>query len=196
MSNSDHIKDREFKKFFPLLGAPALRVGAPGGVEVTEKAHWMIHRGDFFSGGHIFQNVSDLQIRYILFKTGTDANAEFDVVFTAITAGNAILSIFEDAEVSDNGTPVNISPNNRINQKPPQAELFFSPTVTNEGNRINGEKLLVGGRGNQASGASSSLFDNEMIINQNTNYLIKIVNVGGNNALLAGYVTYYIERFA
>lgn len=184
--------DLEIAKFFKNFFGTNVRVGCEGGVETVDKTHQMIHRGDLFSAGHIFESVSDNSSRYILFKA--DEGVEIHLVLSATTRGNARFYIYEDPQLTTNGTPLTISSHNRRMIKPSQAQVWHTPTFSNKGDQINGTHLVAGGSGNQAVGASTRLFNNELVLDSEKFYLFEIENRAGNNSTIAGYATYYIER--
>jgi hypothetical protein len=192
MSMSDHIKDREYAKFFEAFFGTTLRVGATGGVETIDKMHQSVHRGDFFSGGQVFTGVSDNASRFIMLRSELGANVH--CVFSTVTRGDAISYIYEAPTITSDGTPLNLTNHNRKNIKPPEALAFHTPTIAAKGDQMNGAQLVSGGRGNQATGASDQIFDNELILKEGVNYLFEVENKAGNNAVMGLYISYYIER--
>jgi hypothetical protein len=192
MSLPGNIIDREHGKFFSSSFGATLRVGSERGIETLDRVHRAIHSGDFFTGGHVFENVPDGASRFILFRA--DASSEIHCAFSSVTKGDAISYVYEGAETSNDGTPLAMSAHNRRNIKSQESAVFHTPTITDTGLQLNGAQLISGGRGNQAVGSSAELFNNEIILKSNVNYLFEVTNRAGNNSALGLYVSYYIER--
>lgn len=106
-----------------------------GWFRVITGQDWFIHQGKhFFVKG--VMDVEDLgTVVYMMFitpDTATEINA-----FALVTAESQfLLEIYEDAQVSDNGTPITYFNNNRNSAVTAELRPFSSPTVTDEGTLI------------------------------------------------------------
>ena len=114
------------------------------------------------------------------------------VLSAASNDSQTIPELYENTEVSDNGTEVLASNFNRNYEDNPLAKIYKSPTVVDAGFKFVSRRILSGGQG--AFRVSSEVVDNiERVFKANTNYLVRIIADGGGTDIVATGVFYEEE---
>jgi hypothetical protein len=162
----------------------------------VDMASDFVFRGLHYFSGFQLEPIAVATVHNYLFKTG---NTEIVINSQDLIArsGDFNFTIFEDAVVSADGTPITIQNSNRpLNGNAdfvPTVGFFDTPTITNDGN------LLVNfpAYGNDGAGAQGKPsvniggFGKEFVLKKNTNYLMRIAN---NLALsLESYIAFEVN---
>lgn len=147
--------------------------------------HQLIHEGYGFHASEKISSLTNGSSYNLLLQT---SNTETHLLITHIdsTAAPCDIFIFEDAIVSNVGTPVSVHNTNRINQLPYNGRLYHTPTITNDGTQL--EYHIINGA--KQSGGSSEVFDFEWVLKPNSNYLIRLTN-NSTGTLDAGYELFW-----
>ena len=145
--------------------------GFPGSIVITPELQEHGHFGELFSTGAYDLSLGAGANLDILFRTGAH---EAHMQASGQASQSVLAQMFEDITVSADGTPLGISPRNRIIIKTPLSTAFLTPTITVLGTPVF-DGYIEGGTGGQASGGSLAGFS-EWILKPNTNYLARIAN--------------------
>jgi hypothetical protein len=192
MSLPNNITDREMNKFVPSNSRPdrnSIEVivdNFPTLYTIINLEHKYTHIGRFFSASHLFKGVNNNTKVYIAFRSTIAAH----VLPFIKSRGNGIFVIYENSNLESDGTSMPVLNHNRNSSNISSMTAFYNPVINSLGTKLNGENLLTGGSGNQASGDTSS-FTNEIIIKPNTNYLLELENTGGNNMDMTLAIRFY-----
>lgn len=113
------------------------------------------------------------------------------VILAAITADvEVLLSLYEDSQVSANGTELSI-----INYKRtgtvyhPNAKMYKSPTVDSYGTALIDEEFIPGGN----FGGSSSDKRECFILKENSNYIFSVKNNSTSDGSVGAVASFYEE---
>lgn len=154
--------------------------------------HDRVHAGRFYSTQYLALSVSNDAYIDILLKTDRHG---VHTVFEAAAGGDAIAELYEETEVSSDGTQIGIVNHNRklAASHPTLIEAYHSPTVTNVGVKLS-EKMTPGGTGGSAIGAtghSEGRAGTEWILKPDVNYLLRLTNKAGNAQFLQLALSFY-----
>lgn len=141
---------------------------------VVDYAHHETHEGD-----HYFycENVTlgSGAIRNILINVA-NSNKWPHMVWTIRSSGEANMVLYEETTTSSDGTAVNERNHNRNSIKTSITQVFHTPTITADGTQICTEHF---GSGQNAGGASRG--ETEIILKQNTKYLLRVTSEAAAN---------------
>lgn len=183
--------------FIVLSGAP--NDGGPLSVDeitsaltVIDTVHHEVHEGETFQACYKTPDASPLADNAsidLLFIVG----ARFPhFTFTAAAGADAEVRLYEGTTVSANGTGISVMNMKRI---PPimiaGVAAFHTPTITTLGTMLI-EALLPGGTGGNSAGGIARA-GTEWDLNTNTNYLLRLINRGGNNQPASIVAQWYEE---
>jgi hypothetical protein len=105
------------------------------------------------------------------------ANIKVDMVMSSTGGGDSEIFFYENAVVSNNGTPLPIVNLNRNSVGTPALQLFITPTITNAGNQLS-NFFVPGGTGPHSSGNIAAA-GRKWIFKANTIYLLRTYNRAG-----------------
>lgn len=143
--------------------------------------HSKIHQGE---GWEVSIETGDIlpgANYYVLFKTSEGYRPHLRSYEVTATDSPVVIRLFENAEVSTNGSAVSSKNRNRNESDVNGVSVFSQPAVTNEGTRLETDFITSGG--NKIGGNAGSFYE-EWIMKPSTNYLIKITN-NSNNTIKA-----------
>ncbi len=129
------------------------------------------HEGELFTTGSTNLALGAGANIDILFRTGAN---EVHIQASGQASQSVEAQMFEDVVVSADGTPLGISPRNRIVVKTPLSTAFLGPTITDFGTPVFAG-YIQGGTNNNSQGGSLQGFS-EWILKPNTNYLARLAN--------------------
>jgi hypothetical protein len=159
MVNIDH--------FFGLLGRATLEEMA-------------VAQGVYFGTGHYESNVVDAGKLEVLLKMPDAATVETIGLGGVLSSGgNALLEVFLNPTITDDGTALGILQVNQNSALTPNFTSFHSPSLSADGALIF-RTLVPGGTGPSAVGGASSPFQRLMTI-PSANYLIRATNISGQS---------------
>lgn len=134
----------------------------------------LVDEGRMFRNFHKF-DLLDEGIGNILIKTG----AKYTKVFLdAQGNGDCLVEIYKDTTVSADGTPMSAGNFNFNSSNTPVTTWFTGPTITADGTYI-AQTYILGGSGvvtPSATKAAASMEGLDVILEPNTNYLIRFTN--------------------
>jgi len=137
---------------------------------VIENQHFAIHEGKHF----YYRNVVTLANgeSKLFAAIVNDSGIVPHTTVQANSSGEATIDIYENPTLTDNGTAATLR--NRNRNKTDGADcvtLYDTPTASADGNLIEASRF---GEGRDTIGQSRS--DNELILKENTSYLMRITN--------------------
>jgi len=143
--------------------------GTTTALRTVDYAHHEIH-----SGSHYFvKNWMDLtngQVFNFLAVT-SNSTSWAHMLFAFSFEAEAHINIYEDSVVSANGTAVTTRNRNRNSNNTSGLLLYHTPTITDVGTEIEAYKVGSGkGVGGEVRGNA------ELVLKQNTNYIIRLTN--------------------
>ena len=115
----------------------------------------------------------------------TPANVDCHFVFSVSGSGELEFALYEGATVSSNGTPMSVINRNRKSIKTSTMQAFHTPTVTGVGTLLESGYF---GTGKTVGGSNHS--DTEMILKNNTNYLVRITSRSSANNISGKFMWY------
>lgn len=141
---------------------------------MIDEEHARNHAGELFSvWGYNLALANNASIEFLYVVGAKQAH----VMATTRAGGDLEAFLFEGTVVSANGTPATISNRNRASAMAPTTALYQAPTITSDGNRIDGD-LILGGTGGVAPG-TTQIGRVEWIFKPNTIYLGRLKNISG-----------------
>ncbi len=143
-------------------------------------AHQKVHEGRFFSGSYYNSSVADAASINLLIQN-TSQYSHSKIAISA--SGDCLLYLFEDTTFSGAGTAVDMINHNRASSKVFAGTVTHTPTITLDGTQLNGAEFLPGGNKHIGGGAGAG-FENELILDINTNYMFRLTNISGSSAKL------------
>ncbi len=159
-------------------------------LSVTEVEHGMIHLGIHFIIDDYDADVDTGAPKYYLLRTpDTTMRMHFLYVGSASAAG--LFEFFEEPTITDDGTELDAVNNERNSDNTADFDVFVGPTVTDDGARL-AVGLVGGGRGIGATGGVS-VRHNELVLRQNTDYLVKFTTIADNNRVTVNLEWYEHE---
>lgn len=154
---------------FGSTGIEAKQDRSTGAMACVDYEHLEVH-----AGGHFFiKDWTDIAggaaVDFLVVTPNTTkwAHMLFEFAFEA----EANIAIYEGAEASANGTPIPVNNRNRNSANTAGLTVFAGPTVTATGARLAGYKA---GSGKSVGGDARA--SAELVLKQNTKYLIRVVN--------------------
>lgn len=145
--------------------------GVSNAITVIDYAHHEIHSGSHFKAGYQDITMSTNDIIYLCFTT-PDTTTWMHWVLTAQTTGAATIELYEAPTLSAEGTAVTPLNRNRNSAKVSAMVVKHTPTVTSPGTKIS--EKWVGSVGFKETTGGESRGGSELILKQNTQYLIKL----------------------
>lgn len=109
-------------------------------------------------------------------------------VFRITASGTVVFVFYEGAIVAADGTELSKINRSRLSPRTSQLGIFNGTTISNDGVQLLAG-LLLGG--SPASSGVSASFENEVIGNFDTNYLLRVTNTGGSAVDVALQFTWY-----
>lgn len=138
-------------------------------LEVIQYEHHEIHSGSSFLTGDYF-SLTNKASRDILITT-PDTTKWAHFIFKIQSQAEASFILYEDSEVSANGTSLLAFNRNRNSLTAPTTMTYEDPTVTDVGDMLGAGTM---GSGKAAGGLIRD--SNEIVLRQNTNYIFRITN--------------------
>lgn len=149
--------------------------------------HSKIHQGEGWEVSVETGNISSGASYYVLFKTSAGYRPHLRSYEITATDSPITIRLFEGSTVSADGTAVTARNRNRNQSDNNGVSVFYQPTVTAEGTRLETDYIASGG--NKIGGNAGSFYE-EWILKPSTNYLIKITN-GSNNTVEAFFNAFW-----
>lgn len=140
---------------------------------IIDTAHHRIHQGRFFTVELTDEAVIAAGVFDGLIVLGDEPA---HVILAAGAEANARLQLYEDTVTSADGNshvPMN---HNRYSSRVSTLRLYDTPVVTSVGTQIDGDKLILAGRTNTGGAEAGSFL--ELILKDNTKYLVRLTNLG------------------
>jgi hypothetical protein len=156
--------------------------------EIIDTVHRKVHEGKVFSVGCDQTSLANDAYVQLLIRTGANA---LHAIFTVSCSGEVYAEFFENATYSNAGTALVSSNHNRSSINTTTATFTHEPTVTNTGTRFDGKRLVPGGSGPFAGGATGANWEQEIVLKANTTYLAKITNVSGQARRVEVHTMFY-----
>lgn len=153
--------------------------------------HHLIHLGTVFSVGGLFQDLADDATLDILIRTGAgELHLDYE-----IDAGGDMLYFGLEGVVGQTAAGVvlgtALTPYNKYREKSDitGVEFWIVPALVSTGTTLLA-KFIPGGTKNQASGGSGGGRD-EWILNPNTDYALRIMNIAAAAKTFGAVLEYY-----
>ena len=134
-----------------------------------EYAHHEIHAGTHFFIKNYYTLGNSEELEFLAVPSDTLAWSHMFTSFNFELEG--MVYIYENTTTSNDGTPITSQNRNRNSNNTAKLIVYAIPTVTIDGNLVAAYSV---GAGKKSGGESRA--NNELILKQNTKYLIKIVN--------------------
>jgi hypothetical protein len=149
--------------------------------------HRRVHNSNYFDADHIFSAVASGASAFFHFKTG---DYEAHAIFAATVGGRSILTLYEDADLSGDGTSVSIVCHNRKDVRSPLSSIYHTPTINSNGSQVSQELIAASSRG-QTIGGSTRVDREEWVLKPNTSYLLEAVNETTGDIDIQAKVSFY-----
>lgn len=151
-------------------------------LQVVNYEHHEIHSGShYYICGYDPDMDSTEDVEFQL--TTPNSSKWIHMVFEIASTGATVFSIYEDATVTADGTPITAYNNNRNSSNTSDITLLQTDgTVTAAGTLIFNQAWGVGGNANQRRGGATER-DKEIILKQNTTYRFLIESNSDNNVV-------------
>lgn len=142
--------------------------------------HYAVHLGSSFSVSEYATVGAAATREYILVTPSSTAWAHlvWEIQGTLVTT----IAFYEDATTSDNGTAITSINRNRNSIAVSGVSIYHTPTLTGDGNLIYTEKFGVTS-GNQIRIGGKSRAAQEIVLKQNTKYLLRITSGTAGNVI-------------
>lgn len=157
-----------------------------GYLTVMNEVHGLTHAGKFFFTEINNDSLSDNDTLEYYIEPN---NVVTHLRVVGHTSGTSRLEIFEDTTVTAAGTSVTPVNMNRKSSNTANTAVYRDPTVDADGNVIY-STLNPGGRRNRSFGSESGGFE-ELILDDEKAYLIRLTNLGGGGAEAALALSFY-----
>jgi len=152
-------------------------------IRCISSTHSMIHKGKHFKYENFFK-LSNGETRYYVIYTN-DTQYHFNY-YISFEYGEGEFNIYEGAQISALGSVLPSYNSNRNSNLSAVGMLYSNPNIVNKGLKLFGIRL-----GQRRESGEISRADNEIILKNNTYYILefKNYNTGGNivNLRLIGY---------
>lgn len=145
---------------------------------VVEEGECQVHREQAYTYDHLVDALNNNTSMDILIKND---DVDLHIVLAVAVGGDTIVEFYEGVVTSVNGINLPIFNINRTVNDQSSAQIFHTPTITNNGTRLK-RVFFTGGSGGNSSrsvGAGPARPGTEVISKKNTDYLVKITNVAG-----------------
>ena len=143
------------------------------GLVGLDAVHRWVHRGYMFDAWNYNAALGSGAALEILIVTA--ASHGIHARFAAAAGGDALLTVFENPTVSNNGVAVVPMNRNRSSARTALGLVYKNPTIAADGVQI-GNTLLPGGDRGQTGGGGGSSFE-EFILAPSTKYLFRLTNL-------------------
>ena len=168
------------------------------GVKQINTDHTHIHDGEAFSFDYKATNVANGANVDIQLKTGDTKYVHFKPFIITSDSPNINIQLIEAPTITDGTTPVTLINRNRVQGNEFDTTAFSDPSAISGGTVIQSQ-FIGGGSGGfgfsaTASGGSANN-DNEFVLAQSTDYLIRVTNNSGDTANILISVFGYEETY-
>ena len=153
-------------------------------ITTIEWEHLEIHEGD----SYFICDVVDLgnaANRTILIIT-PDTTEWAHIIFEVEMELEATIRLHEGATVVASGTQITAFNRDRNSINTATAIIYHTPTISNDGLLLHAAQL---GSGKKSGGETRSL--NEIILRQDTNYILRVINQTNNNNVISTRISWY-----
>jgi hypothetical protein len=145
---------------------------------VIEAVHKKCHDGVFYTHSSLHAALADNANLNHLIRVGANAA---HTSFSISGGGDAYFYLYEDTTVSSNGTAAFVFNANRSSANTNLTLINEGPTITADGTQLLSALLIGGAGGNAVGGTDGSpvRLGSEIILDANTNYLLRLTNKSG-----------------
>lgn len=143
-------------------------------LQTIDYAHHEIHSGSHFKAGYQDTTMATADTIELLFVT-PDTTEWAHWVLTAQATGAVVVELYEDTEVSANGTAVGVRNRNRNVSGGNTTLVYHTPTITADGTKL--VEKWVGSEGWKEDLSGSTRGNSEFMLKQGSNYLIRLTAV-------------------
>lgn len=142
-----------------------------------DTVHARVHEGVLYVANRYSASLADdASITLLLRPNG----AYVHLRAVGVCGGDAELFLSEGPTVSGNGTEVSTFNKNRVSANVATMEVFHTPTLSADGTELL-TQLLAGGSGIFLSPGAQSGFEQEWVLDPDTDYVVRLTNVSGSN---------------
>jgi hypothetical protein len=170
---------------------PALTDEITGAAVTIPVVHHEVHEGETFSVSFFSLVVANGDDITILLRTGNTRYGH--LTFSASAGGDAQVRLLENPTVTNVGNALAERNMKRYATEVPEIAAYGNPTYIEQAVLTN--FLVPGGSGGNARGGVVRQ-DTEWILSLNTDYIIELTNVAGNNQPLSLVAQWYEESTA
>ena len=156
-------------------------------VAATDIIHDRVHQGTVFTANHI--NLAAINNEFIDMLVRVPANWSAHLRWQGSVSGDALGTMFNGPTVTDDGTPITPINFNGFSTLTPKVLIFHTPTVADPGAPVLENIYIPGGAHGQSHGGQGGSFE-EVIIPPG-DFLGRLTNISGNNAIIQIIVTWY-----
>ena len=139
-------------------------------------AHVLAHKGEVFEVNDYDVDVDIAGPKYWHFKTADDDENAVHFRYDVTCNGGAMIEVFEDSTLSNDGTSLTIFNMNRQSTKTSSLlTAYYDPAVSSDGTRLTVHEIGSTGGGSRFAGTVPGFLGAlEFILKSNTSYLIKV----------------------
>lgn len=160
-----------------------------GGIRVISTDHSSIHNGEGFSYSLLSTSVASSGTVDLSFTTAADSYVHLKRWKLWTAGAKAKIEIYEVPSVSG-GSPVTPRKRNRISSTASVSTLLSGVSVSGTGTLVDD---MMAGSGTQQSGGGDGAVDHELVLNPDTEYLIRATNLAATAADIYVWLFWYEE---
>ena len=140
-----------------------------------------IHTGSAYSLTGYGTLAANGSISYLAI-TG-EKEVHFDEFIAELSAGNVVIELFEEPDISNIGTSIQASALNRANIISPQSLLYVNPTFDDQtGETLHDSKAIETGIGTNSNPGFAAIAYGR-VLRPKTNYIVRLTNLDTNAAV-------------
>lgn len=148
---------------------------ATNAVNTVDYAHHEIHSGSHYKAGRQDTTLATSDTIELLFTT-SDTTKWAHWVLTSQSTGECVVELYEDTVTSADGTAITPTNRNRNSANTATVVVTHTPTITSDGTKLV-EKWL-GSTGFKEDTGGETRGNSELVLKQNTKYLLRLTAVG------------------
>ncbi|MGE4214536.1 MAG: hypothetical protein AB7E42_07145 [Anaerotignaceae bacterium] len=155
-------------------------------IESIDIVHAEIHEGMHYTANHFYPAVANNAYVYMHIRTGSTKYSHLTMVVQA--EAKSYVTFYADSTYTTNGTSVTAFNNNLPSINTTASSIYYAPTEVVVGTLIY-EDFVPAGSGSKSISATN-VSRNEWILDLDTDYLLRVQNVGGSSVTSDTTITF------
>lgn len=160
---------------------------------VIQHAHEEIHEGIHFIASDVVTGLGASTTQLYLLKT-PNTSKRIHMLIVISSAPGSTVTIFEGPTITSNGSAMNPRNSERnFSDTAATLQVFKSPSVSGNGTQLDIEEIGSGNAAGKFNGTTSNdRNETELILKQNTAYLISIVTLSASTDITSKFLWYEV----